>query len=165
MAQIAARCAAISSIGLPPSDQSEWVWQSPLRSGADGGARGRRRDPASVFLEAGEIGRALAGEGFDDDALGLLADALERAEAAGGGEVAEFGVGEGADGFGGVAEGFDAVVGLAGAFEDVGDAIEGGYGVDGVGHFDSQRNAFSIRESFGTRPPDVAPVATGIRRG
>ena len=79
---------AISSIGEPPSDQSECRCRSPrsaaaqLRRGlVQLGERPRRRR-----LQRGQVLRLLAGDRLLDDGGGPLADALDAAQAAGLGE-------------------------------------------------------------------------------
>ena len=116
---------AITSIGLPPSDQSECVWQSPL-SAARMAAPGRRPAARPRSFELGADRRHLAGERLEHDLLGLLADAGEVLQAAGGGQRAAQLVGPpGRDGVGGAAEGAHPVGRLAGALEQVGDALQG----------------------------------------
>ena len=85
-----------------------------------------------LLLEVLEVGRDLPAEGFLDDLLGGLADALEVAEAAGGRPLPGLSGGQLPQDPGGGAEGPDPVGGLAHLLQQVGDAVEGGDGIHGL---------------------------------
>ena len=84
---------AISSIGEPPSDQSEWVWQSP-RSAARSAAAASSRSVPSVALQPAQVDRLLAGQRLGDAAGGHVADAGQLGQRAGRGPLGELVGGE-----------------------------------------------------------------------
>ena len=97
---------AISPGGLPPSDQSECVWQSPRSA-----ARMRWARPASGGFgqQPGQVVRLLAGRRLGDDLGGGLADPVQRAQRAVGEPAVQFACGQLADHLGGPAEGLHPV--------------------------------------------------------
>jgi hypothetical protein len=104
-----------------------------LEGGEQGGAllgqlRGRP-GAGGAGLELLQVGGNLAGEGVEDDPLGLVADAGQVLQPAGGGPTFQFRRVERLDGGGGVAEGAHPVGGLTGPLEQVGDPAEGLHGI------------------------------------
>jgi len=106
---------AISSIGLPPSDQSEWVWQSPQR-GPQWSAVGQRGTFQLV-----EVGRFPSRGNVVHHRGGGLADAAELGERAAGDPVGQLVVGQALDDTRGFAERPHPVGGRARPFELEGD--------------------------------------------
>ncbi len=120
---------AITSIGLPPSDQSEWVWQSPFSS-----ARIAAPGPSSgLGVSASSRSRY---DGISPASACTITRSVfsptpgQIAQRPGGGQLVQLLVRQRADGVGGVAERLDAVGRLSRPLQDVPDAVERRDGVD-----------------------------------
>ncbi len=115
-------------MGLPPSDQSEWLWQSPRRRLRNSAARPLRAGVASVF-EMHEVGGRFARHGLGDDLGRGVPHAGEVGEAARRGPLGQDRGVDLVDRGGGTSEGTDFVgLGPLG-FEQVGDASESDVGI------------------------------------
>ena len=114
---------AISSIGLPPSDQSECTWQSPRR-------RARSAEPACVDrpalgrLEAAQVDGHLARPRLGDHQRDHLADPGELAQGPRLHPALELALGQAVDGRRGAAEGAHPVARLERPLEQEGDPPE-----------------------------------------
>ncbi len=115
-------------MGLPPSDQSEWLWQSPRRQPAQlGGATGR--SVGALLLEVHEVGRRLPGHRLGDDPGRGVAHAGQIGEPPRGGALGQHGGVDLVHAGSGAAEGAH-LVGLGPRrFEQVGDAAQGHHGI------------------------------------
>ena len=114
---------AISSIGEPPSDQSEWECRSPRSAARSSRPPGRER--ARVLrLQRGQPLRHLARDRRRDHLAGARADAGQVGEAVLGHQAGDLVGRQRQDRRGGLAEGLDLEGVLAGTLEQEGDAAQ-----------------------------------------